>query len=80
MEIGAHTTVRANMAADLRPEQRLTDDEVLAQITTFVRSWQEKEAFQLTCIDAGRERDIFDRPDLDLIPHHPKPGNTGQTP
>lgn len=29
-------SVRANMAADLKPEQRLSDDEVLAQITTFV--------------------------------------------
>ena len=25
------------MAADLKPEQKLSDDEVLAQITTFVR-------------------------------------------
>lgn len=30
--------VRANMASDLRADQRMTDDEVLAQITTFVSS------------------------------------------
>lgn len=30
--------IKANMASDLRPDQRLTDDEVLAQITTFVRA------------------------------------------
>jgi hypothetical protein len=26
------------MAADIKPEQRMSDDEVLAQITTFVSS------------------------------------------
>ncbi len=28
--------IKANMASDLRADQQLTDDEVLAQITTFV--------------------------------------------
>jgi hypothetical protein len=35
--IKANDVVKANMATDLRADQRLTDDEVLAQITTFVR-------------------------------------------
>lgn len=28
--------IKANMASDLRADQQLSDDEVLAQITTFV--------------------------------------------
>jgi len=30
------SSVRANMATDLKPDQRMSDDEVMAQITTFV--------------------------------------------
>ena len=29
-------TVKANMASDVKPDQRMSDEEVLAQITTFV--------------------------------------------
>lgn len=34
----ADLSVRANMAADVGTEQKMTDEEVLSQITTFVRS------------------------------------------
>lgn len=29
--------IKANMGSDLRPDQKMTDDEILGQITTFVR-------------------------------------------
>lgn len=32
----ANASVQSNLAADLRPEQRLTDEEVVAQLTTMV--------------------------------------------
>lgn len=40
--------LRANMAADLKPEQRLSDDEVLAQITTFMLAGNETSSTALT--------------------------------
>lgn len=42
--------VRANMASDVRPEQRMTDDEVLAQITTFMLAGNETSSTALTWI------------------------------
>ncbi|KAL7423550.1 hypothetical protein Q5752_001130 [Cryptotrichosporon argae] len=42
--------VRANMAADLRPDQKLTDDEMLAQITTFMFAGNETSGTALTWI------------------------------
>ncbi|ORY33012.1 putative cytochrome P450 [Naematelia encephala] len=42
--------VRANMASDLKPDQRLTDDEVLAQITTFMLAGNETSSTALTWI------------------------------
>ncbi|WWC91006.1 uncharacterized protein L201_005945 [Kwoniella dendrophila CBS 6074] len=42
--------IKANMASDLRPDQRLTDDEVLAQITTFMLAGNETSSTALTWI------------------------------
>lgn len=40
--------MKANMAPDLRPEQKLTDAEVLAQITTFMLAGNETTSTALT--------------------------------
>ncbi|KAI9636876.1 cytochrome P450 [Dioszegia hungarica] len=42
--------IRANMASDLAPEQRLSDEEVLAQITTFLLAGNETSSTALTWI------------------------------
>nr|XP_031861425.1 uncharacterized protein CI109_003029 [Kwoniella shandongensis]KAA5528497.1 hypothetical protein CI109_003029 [Kwoniella shandongensis] len=42
--------IKANMASDVKPEQRLTDDEVLAQITTFMLAGNETSSTALTWI------------------------------
>ncbi|WWC98172.1 hypothetical protein V866_005063 [Kwoniella sp. B9012] len=42
--------IKANMASDLRPDQRLSDDEVLAQITTFMLAGNETSSTALTWI------------------------------
>ncbi|WVF65346.1 hypothetical protein IAT40_000072 [Kwoniella sp. CBS 6097] len=42
--------IKANMASDLRPDQKLTDDEVLAQITTFMLAGNETSSTALTWI------------------------------
>ncbi|RSH95125.1 hypothetical protein EHS25_000211 [Saitozyma podzolica] len=42
--------IRANMAADLKPDQKLTDEEVLAQITTFMLAGNETSSTALTWI------------------------------
>ncbi|TYJ59119.1 hypothetical protein B9479_000108 [Cryptococcus floricola] len=40
--------IKANMAADLKPEQRLTDEEVLNQITTFMLAGNETSSTGLS--------------------------------
>jgi cytochrome P450 len=40
--------MRANVAPDLRPDQRLTDPEVIAQITTFMLAGNETSSTALT--------------------------------
>ncbi|KAK8844135.1 hypothetical protein IAR55_006929 [Kwoniella newhampshirensis] len=42
--------IKANMASDVKPEQRLTDEEVLAQITTFMLAGNETSSTALTWI------------------------------
>ncbi|OCF32427.1 hypothetical protein I316_05853 [Kwoniella heveanensis BCC8398] len=42
--------IKANMAADLRPDQKMTDEEVLAQITTFMLAGNETSSTALTWI------------------------------
>ncbi|WVW79570.1 hypothetical protein I302_101539 [Kwoniella bestiolae CBS 10118] len=42
--------IKANMASDLRPDQKLSDDEVLAQITTFMLAGNETSSTALTWI------------------------------
>ncbi|WWC91011.1 uncharacterized protein L201_005951 [Kwoniella dendrophila CBS 6074] len=42
--------IKANMATDLRPDQRLSDEEVLAQITTFMLAGNETSSTALTWI------------------------------
>lgn len=42
--------IKANMASNLTPDQRLTDDEVLAQITTFMLAGNETSSTSLTWI------------------------------
>ncbi|WVR08887.1 hypothetical protein IAU60_005946 [Kwoniella sp. DSM 27419] len=42
--------IRANMAADLRADQKMSDDEVLAQITTFMLAGNETSSTALTWI------------------------------
>ena len=42
-----HTPVRANMAHDLKESQRMTDEEVLGQITTFMLAGQETSSTAL---------------------------------
>jgi cytochrome P450 len=40
--------MHANMSPDLRPDQKLTDDEVMAQITTFMLAGNETSSTALT--------------------------------
>jgi len=40
--------MRANMSPDLRPDQKLTDEEVMAQITTFMLAGNETSSTALT--------------------------------
>ncbi|KAK4689389.1 hypothetical protein P7C73_g726, partial [Tremellales sp. Uapishka_1] len=42
--------IRANMASDLRPEQRISEKEVLAQITTFMLAGNETSSTAMTWI------------------------------
>ncbi|WRT69267.1 uncharacterized protein IL334_006251 [Kwoniella shivajii] len=42
--------LKANMASDLKPDQRLSDEEVLAQITTFMLAGNETSSTALTWI------------------------------
>ncbi|ORX39248.1 cytochrome P450 [Kockovaella imperatae] len=42
--------VKANMASDVPPDQRMSDDEVLAQITTFMLAGNETSSTSLTWI------------------------------
>nr|XP_018259389.1 cytochrome P450 [Kwoniella dejecticola CBS 10117]OBR81547.1 cytochrome P450 [Kwoniella dejecticola CBS 10117] len=42
--------IKANMASDLRPDQKLSDEEVLAQITTFMLAGNETSSTALTWI------------------------------
>lgn len=74
--------VRANMAADLAPNQRLSDPEVMAQISTFVRdpfyqTWNRPPLVALQtdfgCLDAGGKRNVFNSTYMDAIRSFPTP-------
>ncbi|RXK38459.1 hypothetical protein M231_04224 [Tremella mesenterica] len=55
--------VKANMASDLKPEQRMSDSEVLAQITTFMLAGNETSATALSwiCYVLSMHQDVQDR-------------------
>ncbi|TXT09601.1 uncharacterized protein COLE_03535 [Cutaneotrichosporon oleaginosum] len=55
--------IKANMASDLRPDQQLTDDEVLAQITTFMLAGNETSSTALTWLlyRLALHKDVQDR-------------------
>ncbi|BEI86734.1 hypothetical protein CcaverHIS002_0700800 [Cutaneotrichosporon cavernicola] len=55
--------IKANMASDLRPDQQLTDDEVLAQITTFMLAGNETSSTALTWLlyRLSIHKDVQDR-------------------
>ena len=58
------------MAEDLKPDQRLTDDEVLAQITTFVSDPAYSIVGSKTKLtaDACWKRNIIHCLDMDIVP------------
>jgi cytochrome P450 len=55
--------IKANMASDLRADQQLTDDEVLAQITTFMLAGNETSSTALTWLlyRLALHKDVQDR-------------------
>lgn len=75
--------VKANMASDVKPEQKLSDEEVLDQITTFMLAGNETSSTALTwilysltqhpeCQDRLREEVLAvadDRPSLYVYSH-----------
>ena len=72
------------MAADLKPEQKLTDDEVLAQITTFVRRFPlpftaiVAARDKLITADVGRTRDDIYGHHIRAVPPSAPPGDPGK--
>lgn len=59
--------IKANMASDVPIDQKLTDDEVLAQITTFVGQHFILILRYHLIIDARGKRDFFNIPHLDFV-------------